>query len=156
MKTTLLLIGKTTDKRIEQLVDEYASRLKHYITFDIRVLPELKNTKSKTIEQQKKEEGDNILNAIDDSTTLILLDEHGEQMRSIVFAQYMQKLLSAGRNVVFAIGGPYGFSPDVYQRANAKLSLSPMTMSHQIVRLFFAEQLYRAMTILKGEPYHHE
>ena len=156
MKITLLVVGKTTDTHIETLIQEYQKRLTHYLTFALQVIPELKNTKALTSEQQKQAEGEMILKAVTSSADLILLDEHGKEFRSIEFADYVQKRMSAGRDVVFVVGGPYGFSEAVYQRANGKISLSKMTFSHQMVRLFFVEQLYRAMTILKGEPYHHE
>ncbi len=156
MKITLLVVGKTTDTHIELLIQEYQKRLAHYIPFNIQVIPELKNTKALTPEQQKQTEGELILRTINSSTDLVLLDEHGKEFRSIEFANYVQKRMSSSRDVVFVIGGPYGFSEAVYQRANGKISLSKMTFSHQMVRLFFVEQLYRAMTILRGEPYHHE
>lgn len=156
MKITLLVVGKTTDAHIETLIQEYQKRLTHYLTFALQVIPELKNTKALTSEQQKQAEGEMILKAVTSSADLILLDEHGKEFRSIEFADYVQKRMSSGRDVVFVVGGPYGFSEAVYQRANGKISLSKMTFSHQMVRLFFVEQLYRAMTILKGEPYHHE
>mgnify|MGYP003288652377 FL=1 len=156
MKITLLVVGKTTDTHIEMLIQEYQKRLTHYLTFALQVIPELKNTKALTSEQQKQAEGEMILKAVTSSADLILLDEHGKEFRSIEFADYVQKRMSSGRDVVFVVGGPYGFSEAVYQRANGKISLSKMTFSHQMVRLFFVEQLYRAMTILKGEPYHHE
>ncbi len=156
MKITLLVVGKTTDTHIETLIQEYQKRLTHYLTFALQVIPELKNTKALTSEQQKQAEGEMILKAVTSSADLILLDEHGKEFRSIEFADYVQKRMSSGRDVVFVVGGPYGFSEAVYQRANGKISLSKMTFSHQMVRLFFVEQLYRAMTILKGEPYHHE
>ena len=156
MKITLLVVGKTTDTHIELLIQEYQKRLAHYIPFNIQVIPELKNTKALTPEQQKQTEGELILRTINSSTDLVLLDEHGKEYRSMEFAQVMQKKMSAGRDVVFAIGGPYGFSQAVYERANGKISLSQMTFSHQMVRLFLIEQIYRAMTILRGEPYHHE
>lgn len=156
MKITLLVVGKTTSVQIESLIQEYLKRLTHYIPFVLQVIPELKNTKALTPEQQKLAEGDLILRAINSSTDLVLLDEHGKEFRSIEFADYVQKRMSSGRDVVFVVGGPYGFSEAVYQRANGKISLSKMTFSHQMVRLFFVEQLYRAMTILRGEPYHHE
>ena len=124
--------------------------------FTLQVIPELKNTKALTSEQQKQAEGELILRTITPATDLILLDEHGKEYRSIEFADYIQKRMSSGRDVVFVVGGPYGFSEAVYQRANGKISLSKMTFSHQMVRLFFVEQIYRAMTILRGEPYHHE
>lgn len=156
MKITLLVVGKTTDTHIELLIQEYQKRLTHYIPFVLQIIPELKNTKSITPEQQKQAEGELILRAITPNTDLVLLDEHGKEFRSVEFADYVQKRMSSGRDVVFVVGGPYGFSEGVYQRANGKISLSKMTFSHQMVRLFFVEQLYRAMTILRGEPYHHE
>ena len=156
MKITLLVVGKTTSVQIESLIQEYLKRLTHYIPFVLQVIPEIKNTKALTPEQQKLAEGDLILRAINSSTDLVLLDEHGKEFRSVEFADYVQKRMSSGRDVVFVVGGPYGFSEAVYQRANGKISLSKMTFSHQMVRLFFVEQLYRAMTILRGEPYHHE
>jgi 23S rRNA (pseudouridine1915-N3)-methyltransferase len=156
MKITLLVVGKTTDTHIELLIQEYQKRLTHYIPFALQIVPELKNTKSITPEQQKQAEGELILRAITPNTDLVLLDEHGKEFRSVEFADYVQKRMSSGRDVVFVVGGPYGFSEGVYQRANGKISLSKMTFSHQMVRLFFVEQLYRAMTILRGEPYHHE
>lgn len=156
MKITLLVVGKTTDSHIEALIQEYQKRLTHYVPFTLQVIPELKNTKALTSEQQKQAEGELILRTITPATDLILLDEHGKEFRSIEFADYIQKRMSSGRDVVFVVGGPYGFADAVYQRANGKISLSKMTFSHQMVRLFFVEQLYRAMTILRGEPYHHE
>lgn len=156
MKITLLVVGKTTSTQIESLIQEYQKRLTHYIPFALQIIPELKNTKALTPDQQKLAEGDLILRAITPNTDLVLLDEHGKEFRSIEFADYVQKRMSSGRDVVFVVGGPYGFSEAVYQRANGKISLSKMTFSHQMVRLFFVEQLYRAMTILRGEPYHHE
>lgn len=156
MKITLLVVGKTTDSHIEALIQEYQKRLTHYLPFTLQVIPELKNTKALTSEQQKQAEGDLILRTITPATDLILLDEHGKEYRSIEFADYIQKRMSSGRDVVFVVGGPYGFSEAVYQCANGKISLSKMTFSHQMVRLFFVEQIYRAMTILRGEPYHHE
>ncbi len=156
MKITLLVVGKTTDSHIEALLQEYQKRLGHYISFSFNVIPELKNTKSLTAEQQKYQEGELILRAVAANADLILLDERGKEYRSIEFAEYLQKKMLSGRDVVFVVGGPYGFSEAVYQRANGKISLSKMTFSHQMVRLFFVEQIYRAMTILRGEPYHHE
>jgi 23S rRNA (pseudouridine1915-N3)-methyltransferase len=156
MKITLLVVGKTTDMHIESLIADYQKRLTHYIPFALQVIPELKNTKAMTVEQQKSAEGELILRQVSTAAELILLDEHGKEFRSLEFADYIQKKMANGRDVVFVVGGPYGFSDAVYQRANAKISLSKMTFSHQMVRLFFVEQLYRAMTILRGEPYHHE
>ena len=156
MKVTLLVVGKTTDSHIDALIQEYQKRLTHYLPFALQVIPELKNTKALSLEQQKQAEGDLILKVVTANTDLILLDEHGQEFRSIEFADYLQKRMSSGRDVVFVVGGPYGFADTVYQRANGKISLSKMTFSHQMVRLFFVEQSYRAMTILRGEPYHHE
>ena len=156
MKITLLVVGKTTCAQVESLIQEYQKRLTHYLPFALQVIPELKNTKALTPDQQKQAEGELILRAVAQSADLVLLDEHGKEFRSIEFADYIQKKMSSGRDVVFVVGGPYGFSEAVYQRANGKISLSKMTFSHQMVRLFFVEQIYRAMTILRGEPYHHE
>ena len=156
MKITLLVVGKTTSAQVESLIQEYQKRLTHYLPFALQVIPELKNTKALTPAQQKQAEGELILRAVAQSADLVLLDEHGKEFRSIEFADYIQKKMSSGRDVVFVVGGPYGFSEAVYQRANGKISLSKMTFSHQMVRLFFVEQIYRAMTILRGEPYHHE
>ena len=156
MTTTLLFVGKTTDAHIEALCQEYLKRLTHYLPVKVQVIPELRNTKAMTPDQQKQAEGELILRAVPQSAELILLDEHGREYRSIEFAQQIQKKMSSGRDIFFAIGGPYGFSQAVYARANSKISLSQMTFSHQMVRLFLIEQIYRAMTILRGEPYHHE
>lgn len=156
MKITLLVVGKTTSTQIESLIQEYQKRLTHYIPFVLQVIPELRNTKALTPEQQKQAEGELILRTITPNADLVLLDEHGKEFRSVEFAEYVQKRMSSGRDVVFVVGGPYGFSEAVYARANGKVSLSKMTFSHQMVRLFFVEQIYRAMTILRGEPYHHE
>ena len=157
MRVTLILVGKTVNRHFVDLVDDYASRLKHYINFDILTIPELKNTKSLSAEQQKQQEGELILKQLQAGDQVVLLDEHGKELRSVEFSAYMeQKMQTVSKRLVFVIGGPYGFSPDVYGRANGKLSLSKMTFSHQMVRLIFVEQLYRAMTIMRGEPYHHE
>ena len=156
MKISFLLIGKTTDNRIASLIEEYQKRLKHYVPFSIEVLPELKNAKSLSEAQQKSAEGDMIVRAVPATAEMVLLDEHGKEFRSVEFSEYLQKKMSAGRDIVFVVGGPYGFSEAVYARANGKISLSKMTFSHQMVRLFFVEQIYRAMTILRHEPYHHE
>lgn len=156
MKTTFLVVGRTTDSHIQALVDDYKKRLTHYLSFEMVVIPELKNTKNLSEEQQKEAEGKLLLQQVEPSAILILLDEHGKEYRSIEFADRMQQFMLAGRNIVFAIGGPYGFAKAVYDRADYKISLSKMTFSHQMVRLIFVEQLYRAMTILRGEPYHHE
>lgn len=156
MRITLLVVGKTTDAHIETLIQDYQKRLTHYVPFSMVVIPELKNTKSLTMEQQKLAEGELILRNLTPSTDMILLDERGREYRSVEFADFLQKKMSSGRDVIFVVGGPYGFSQNVYDRANGKISLSQMTFSHQMVRLFFVEQIYRAMTILRGEPYHHE
>ena len=156
MKITLLVVGKTTDAHIDTLIQDYQKRLTHYLPFSLVVIPELKNTKSLTMEQQKLAEGELILRQLTPSTDMILLDEKGREYRSVEFADFLQKKMSSGRDVVFVVGGPYGFSQSVYDKANGKISLSQMTFSHQLVRLFFVEQIYRAMTILRGEPYHHE
>ena len=156
MKFTLLVVGRTVEKHYITAIEDYVARTKHFISFDMEVIPELKNTKSLSMEQQKEKEGEMILKALQPGDVVVLLDEHGKEFRSIEFADYVQKRMSSGRDVMFVVGGPYGFSEAVYQRANGKISLSKMTFSHQMVRLFFVEQLYRAMTILRGEPYHHE
>ncbi len=156
MKITLLVVGKTTDSHLQALINDYEKRLLHYVPFSLQVIPELKNAKSLRQEQQKQAEGELILKAVDSSAMMVLLDEHGREYRSVDFAKYVNKLQGGGRNVTFVVGGPYGFSDAVYQRAEGKISLSQMTFSHQMIRFVFIEQLYRAMTILKGEPYHHE
>ena len=156
MKTVLILVGKTTDKHFAAGIDDYASRISHYMPFEIVVIPELRNTKSLGEHQQKADEGELILRQIQPSDTVVLLDEHGKERRSVEYARWLEQRSMNARRLVFVIGGPYGFSPEVYQRADEKLSLSLMTFSHQMVRLIFTEQLYRACTIIKGEPYHHE
>lgn len=156
MKTELILVGRTADKRFEAGISDYAERISHYMPFAITTIPELKNTKNLSEEQQKSAEGEKILKLLQPSDTLVLLDEHGKELRSIEFAKWLTQRQSTSRRLVFVIGGPYGFSPAVYERANDKLSLSKMTFSHQMVRLIFTEQIYRACTIIKGEPYHHE
>lgn len=156
MKITLVLNGKTEDDYLIKGVSIYEQRLKHYISFETIVFPALKNTKALSIEQQKQKEGELLLKHIQSSDRLILLDEGGKEYNSVQFSDYLQQQMNSGiKNVVFVVGGPYGFSEEVYKRANGKISLSKMTFSHQMVRLFFVEQLYRAMTILKNEPYHH-
>lgn len=155
MKITLLVVGKTTDARLETLITEYTNRLKHYLTFEVRVIPELSGKGKISMDIQKRQEGELILKAVG-STFTILLDEHGREYRSLNFAAHLQKLMSSGRDVTFVVGGPYGFSKDVYDRADGLISLSQMTFSHQMIRLLFVEQIYRAMTILRNEPYHHE
>lgn len=157
MKVTLLVVGKTVNKQFIDLISDYSERLKHYIGFELLVIPDLKNTKSLSEAQQKTLEGEQILKAIQPGDHLVLLDEHGKEFRSIEFSKWMeQKMQTVSRRLVFVIGGPYGFSDDVYRAAKEKLSISKMTFSHQMIRLIFVEQLYRAMTIMRGEPYHHE
>lgn len=157
MKILFLVVGRTVDKRLTSLIDEYAERVKHYIPFDMEVVPELKNTKSLTAEQQKEREGELLRKQLREGDFVVLLDEGGREFRSMEFAAYLEKKQSqVARRLVFIVGGPYGFSPDIYKLAREKVSLSKMTFSHQMVRLFFVEQIYRAMTILRGEPYHHE
>ena len=157
MKVTLLVVGKTTDKHIIALVDEYLSRLKHYLPTDIEVIPELRQTKALSESQQKEAEASLILSRIQPGDRVVLLDEHGVERRSIEFASWMQKKMGSGtKRLLCIVGGPSGFAHAVYDRADEKISLSQMTLSHQMIRLLFVEQVYRAMTILNGEPYHHE
>ncbi len=156
MKITLLLTGKTSDARLSSLIDEYQQRLRHYVPFELIVLPDLKNAKALSEEQVKTAEGEAILRFLTPAMDVVLLDEHGREFRSIEFADYLQKKMSSGKDLTLVIGGPYGFSDAVYQRANGKLSFSQMTFSHQMIRIMAIEQIYRAMTILRGEPYHHE
>ena len=151
------MVGKTTDRNLAALIDEYTNRLKFYLKLEVIVIPELKNTKNLTFEQQKELEGNLILSKIENADEVILLDEHGKQFSSIDFADFIsRKLNSVNKCMIFVVGGPYGFSKKIYQRADGQISLSKMTFSHQMIRLLFAEQLYRAMTIIKGESYHHE
>lgn len=156
MKTLLIQVGKTVNKHFIAGINDYAERISHYMPFDIVTIPELKNTKNLSEEQQKTMEGELILKQLQPSDTVVLLDEHGKEPRSIELAKWLDMKRNTARRLIFVIGGPYGFSPAVYERANEKLSLSRMTFSHQMVRLVFTEQLYRACTIIKGEPYHHE
>ena len=156
MRLTLLVVGKTTDSRLVSLIEDYRQRLTHYLPFELVVLPDLKNAKSLTEEQVKAAEGEAILRYLTPSMDVILLDEHGRAYRSIEFADFLQRKMTSGKDLTLVIGGPYGFSPAVYARANGKLSLSQMTFSHQMIRIMAIEQIYRAMTILRGEPYHHE
>jgi 23S rRNA (pseudouridine1915-N3)-methyltransferase len=156
MKITLLVVGKTTDERLQSLIGDYMQRLKHYVPFEFVVLPDLKNAKALSEEQVKAAEGEAVLRFLTPSMDVVLLDEHGKEFRSVEYAEWLQKKMSSGRDLTLVIGGPYGFSPAVYARADGKLSLSQMTFSHQMIRLMAIEQLYRAMTILRGEPYHHE
>ncbi len=157
MKIILLVVGKTTDKHIEALTQEYLHRLEHYLSVDMQVIPELRQTKSLSQDDQKQREAKLILDSIKPGDHVALLDEHGTEPSSIQFAQLLQKRMASGiKRLIFVVGGPYGFAPDVYARADEKISLSRLTFSHQMVRLFFVEQVYRAMTIINNEPYHHE
>ena len=157
MRICLLTVGKTDIAWVREGLETYASRLSHYVPFSVREISELKNTSSLTREQVKAKEGELILKNVGASDTVILLDEHGKEYRSVEFAREIQAMMvGGGKNIVFVIGGAYGFSDPVYARCNGKISLSKMTFSHQMVRTIFAEQLYRAFTIIKGEPYHHE
>lgn len=157
MHLTLLTVGKTDIPWVRDGLEMYISRLKHYVPFELREIPELKGVSALSREQIKEREGELILKQLKPSDEVILLDEHGQEYRSVEFADWLGRRLSAsGRDLVFVIGGAYGFSDAVYGRAGGKVSLSKMTFSHQLVRTIFAEQLYRAFTILRGEPYHHE
>ena len=157
MKTVLLVVGKTVDKHLVALMEDYVERTKHYMTYDVEVIPDLKSTKNLSEEVQKEKEGELIQKALQPGDYVVLLDEGGKEMRSIEFAQYLRhKMNTLSKRLVFVIGGPYGFSQKVYQAATEKMSLSRMTFSHQMVRLIFVEQLYRALSILAGSPYHHE
>lgn len=157
MKIKLLAIGKTDNKHLIQLIDEYQNRLKHYIKFELEIINDIKNVKNLSEIQQKEKEGELILEKLQNTDVLILLDDKGKQCTSLEFSKYLQKKMNAGiKQLVLVIGGPYGFSEAVYQKATGKISLSKMTFSHQMIRLFIVEQLYRGFTILKNEPYHHE
>lgn len=157
MKTVLLVVGRTVEAHFITAINDYVQRTRRYLSFDMEVIPELKNTKSLSMEVQKEKEGELILKSLQPGDRVVLLDEGGKEMRSIEFAQYMeQKMNTVNKRLVFIIGGPYGFSKKVYDVAHEKMSLSRMTFSHQMVRLIFVEQLYRAMSILNGSPYHHE
>ena len=157
MKITLLTVGKTDKDWVKQGMDIYVSRLKHYIPFSITEIPELKNVSALSREQIKAKEGELILKNVKPADNLVLLDERGKEYSSVEFAKVLQdKINYEGKDIVFVIGGAYGFSEDVYRRASSMMSLSRMTFSHQMVRAIFAEQLYRSFTIIKGEPYHHE
>lgn len=156
MKITLILNGKTEEDYLIKGISAYEKRLKHYLSFETIVIPALKNTKALSIEKQKEKEGELLFKEIENSDRLILLDENGKEYNSVEFSGFLQQQMNSGiKNLVFVVGGPYGFSDAVYKRANGKIALSKMTFSHQMVRLFFVEQLYRGMTILKNEPYHH-
>ncbi len=156
MKTVLLQVGRTADSHFSTLIDGYVKRIGHYLSFEVATIAELKNTKNLTESQQKAAEGEQILKFLQPSDTVVLLDERGSEFRSVQFSEWLVKKQQNCRRLVFVIGGPYGFSPAVYDRADEKICLSRMTFSHQMVRLIFVEQLYRACTIVRGEPYHHE
>ncbi len=157
MNIKLIAVGKTDNKNLQTLLDDYQKRLSFYIKFELEIIPDLKNAKNLSEQQQKEKEGELILSKLSPTDHLILLDENGKSFSSITFANELQKKMNAGiKTLVFVIGGPYGFSEAVYQKANGKISLSAMTFSHQMVRLFFIEQVYRGFTILKNEPYHHQ
>ncbi len=157
MNIKLLTIGKTDNKNLQTIIDDYSKRLSFYVKFDLKIIPDIKNVKNFSESQQKEKEGELILNELTPTDQLILLDENGVTFSSIGFSNYLQKKMNAGiKNLVFVIGGPYGFSEEVYKKAQGKVSLSQMTFSHQMVRLFVIEQLYRGFTILKNEPYHHQ
>jgi len=157
VKIKLIIIGKTDQTYLQEGIQEYHKRIPHYVPFDYQVIPDIKNTRKLSEAQQKEKEGESILAQVKPGDELILLDEKGKMYRSIEFARFLeQRMLGGVKKLVFVIGGPYGFSKAVYQKATGKLSLSKMTFSHQLIRLIFSEQLYRALTILKGEPYHHE
>lgn len=157
MKITLVVIGKTNGKFLIEGINEYTKRLSYYIPFNIDYLLDVKNNKKLSEDQQKTLEGNTILGALEKSDYVVLLDEHGKEFTSIEFSKYIEKkMTSVPKRLVFIVGGPYGFSQEVKERANEKISLSKMTFSHEMIRLIFTEQLYRAMTIMNNEPYHHE
>tara|TARA_R110002167_G_scaffold143481_10_gene332815 strand:+ start:1164 stop:1637 length:474 start_codon:yes stop_codon:yes gene_type:complete len=156
MTIKLIAVGKTDSKPLQLLISEYENRLKHYVKFQIQIIPDIKGAKNMSEAQQKEKEAENILKKLQATDILVLLDEQGKQYTSVAFSAYMQKKMNAGtKQLVFVIGGPYGFSDLIYQRSNDMVGLSKMTFSHQMVRLFVVEQIYRAFTILKNEPYHH-
>ena len=157
MQITLVAIGKTDKSELEELITVYEKRLKHYVKFQIDIIPDIKNRKNLSETQQKDKEGELILAQLQPTDTLILLDEKGKQYSSMDFAQFLQKKMNSGiKNLVLVIGGPYGFSDAVHAKSSGKISLSKMTFSHQMVRLFIVEQIYRGFTILRNEPYHHQ
>jgi len=157
MKVTLILVGKTTDQAVIVGLEKYLKRLKRYVHFSIEIIPALKNAKKMSEAEIKTKEGISILSKIPDSSFIVLLDEKGKEMTSIQFAEFMEtKMMQSTKNLVFVVGGAYGFSPALYQKASSKIALSQMTFSHQIIRLIFLEQIYRAFTIINNEPYHHE
>ena len=156
MKVKFIVIGKTDQQYLQEGIKEFHQRIIHYVPFDYQVLNDIKNNRNLTEEQQKEKEGEALLQKIQPGDELILLDVAGQEFDSVEFARFLErKMISGTRNLAFMVGGPYGFSPAVYKMATARISLSKMTFSHQLVRLVFSEQLYRALTIIKGEPYHH-
>lgn len=155
MKLRLIQIGKTEEKYLKEGISIYENRLKHYIKFEVEEIPALKMGKKVTHEEQKKKEGELIIEKINSSDFVVLLDEKGKEFNSPKFADYLQKRMNSGLDIVFVIGGPFGFSDEIYKKANDKIALSQLTLTHQMVRLFFTEQIYRGFTILKGEKYHH-
>lgn len=156
MKIELIVVGKTADKRLSSLIDDYLARIAHYSPFEMSVVLEPRNTRSISREEQKRDEGTAVLRRLQAGDCVVLLDEHGAEMNSTELARYIEKRQQSVRRLVFVVGGPYGFSDEMRVRADDKLSLSRLTFSHQMVRLIFVEQLYRAFTIIRGEPYHHE
>ena len=157
LKLLLLVIGRTTDRHVQALIDDYSSRLSHYVPFQLDVIPELRNTRGLSVEQQKSQEAELVRKQLQPGDHLILLDEHGTERRSMDFAAWLGKRMATGaRRIVLVVGGPYGFDTNLHQQAVEEISLSQMTFSHQLIRVLFVEQLYRACTILRGEPYHHE
>ena len=156
MKIVFLVIGKTDESYLDTGILKYIKRLEHYVPFEMKIIPDIKNRKTLTEEQQKKAEGELILSNVNTGDDLVLLDENGKTFSSVAFSQWIEKQMNIGsKRMVFVVGGPYGFSKEVYAKAKFKISLSEMTFSHQMIRLIFVEQLYRAFTIVKGEPYHH-
>jgi 23S rRNA (pseudouridine1915-N3)-methyltransferase len=156
MNIKLIAIGKTDNKNLQMLIDDYSKRLSFYIKFDLEIIPDIKNVKNLSENQQKEKEGELILSKLTATDHLILLDENGTTHSSVGFSEFLQKKMNSGiKTLVFVIGGPYGFSENVYKKAQEKISLSKMTFSHQMIRLFVIEQFYRGYTILKNEPYHH-
>ena len=156
MKILLLVIGKTDEDYLITGIKKYVGRLGHYVSFEMKEIPDIRNRKTLSEDQQKKAESFLLLQQLQPGDHVVLLDENGHSFTSVAFAENLEKLMASGaKRIVFVIGGPYGFAQEVYDKANAKMALSAMTFSHQMVRLIFVEQLYRAFTILKGEPYHH-
>ena len=157
MTIQLIAIGKTDSKELEALIHNYVKRLAHYTKFELELIPDIKNSKNLSESQQKQKEGELVLKKLSGSDVLVLLDEKGKQFSSKEFSSVLQKRMNSGiKKLIFVIGGPYGFSEALYSRANEKISFSKMTFSHQMVRLFVVEQIYRGFTILKNEPYHHD